>query len=163
MYKNGYKGVSHIRTAEKWAMYPMHLLIMFMINLFFGSMNLFWAVYENHSILSTAISLLYLATWMLYALFMRRRSGDFMIITSIFWLGGLALLALLYTVEQASIILLLLFFSSIHGFTFNLEMTDFWLVLEYCLISLTCYIVVIVVNWISARRYKQNKPEVPFN
>ncbi|WDI02648.1 hypothetical protein PUW25_01135 [Paenibacillus urinalis] len=163
MNKNGYKGVSHIRIAEKWAMYPMHLLIMFMINLFFGTMNLFWAVYEDHSILSTTISLLYLTTWMLYALFMRRCSGDFMILTSIFWLGGLALLALLYTVEQVSIALLLLFFSSIHGFTLKLEMTDLWLVFEYGLISLTCYIVVIAVNWISARRYKQKKPEVPFN
>lgn len=161
--KNLYKGVSHIRIAEKWAMYPMHLLIMFMINLFFGTMNLFWAIYEDHSILSTAVSLLYLTTWMLYALFMRRRSGDFIILTSIFWLGGLALLALLYTVEQVSILLLLLFFSSIHGFTFNLKLTDLSLIIEYCLISLICYIVVIAVNWITARRYKQKKPEVPFN
>ncbi|MCM3786450.1 hypothetical protein M3231_26290 [Neobacillus mesonae] len=149
------KGVSVIRIAEKWAMYPMHLLMMFMTNLFFGTMNLFWSVYDNYSILSTAVSLLYITTWIIYAISMRRRSMDFIILTTVFWLGGLCLIALFNGFESTMIVLVLLFFSSAYGFVHMFSSIPLSEDTVYYVTSFICYLVVIGTSIFCAIKSKQ--------
>lgn len=107
--------------SERWAMYPMHLMFMFMIHFCFGGMNVLWSIsYGENSAGIYVFTALFLLTWLLYSISMRNRWIDFMIITSIYWLGGLALFLLLYTYNQDStttFILLFPFYGTILGFS----------------------------------------------
>lgn len=108
-------------ASERWALYPMHLIFMFLIHFCFGGMNVLWSItYGEYSAGSYVFSALFLFTWLLYSMSMRKRRVDFMILSSIYWLGGLAFFLLFFALHQSSsitFILLFPFYGTLLGFS----------------------------------------------
>lgn len=86
------------KASERWAMYPMHLVFMYLIHFCCGGMNLLWSIiYGEYSIWVSVITAFFFLLWLLYSTSMKKRWIDFMILSSIYWLGGLAVLLYAYT------------------------------------------------------------------
>lgn len=145
-------------ASERWALYPMHLIFMFLIHFCFGGMNVLWSIiYGEYSAGTYVFSALFLFTWLLYAMSMRKRRVDFMILTSIYWLVGLAFFLFFHTFNQSSsitFILLFPFYGSLLGFS------QFFINKPYettglITLNLLCYAIIMLFTLLAARHSKQ--------
>ncbi|WP_454193047.1 hypothetical protein [Paenibacillus sp. Marseille-Q7038] len=145
-------------ASERWALYPMHLIFMFLIHFCFGGMNVLWSIiYGEDSAGTYVFSALFLFTWLLYAMSMRKRRIDFMILTSIYWLGGLAFFLFFYTYYQESsiaFILLFPFYGSLLGFN-NLFINTPYETTGLITLHLFCYAIIILFTLLAGRHSKQ--------
>ncbi|WP_211749769.1 hypothetical protein [Paenibacillus sp. Marseille-Q4541] len=147
-------------TSERWALYPMHLIFMFLIHFSFGIMNLLMSVtYGEHSIWSYIIFILFLQTWYLYSYSVKKRWVDFMIINSIYWLGGLAILFISYEINSSSsisFILLLPFYGTLLGFG-PLFVNTSYETAGLLTSNLLCYVFIMLCTLFVGKRSQQHK------
>ncbi|MBD7970845.1 hypothetical protein [Paenibacillus gallinarum] len=144
--------------SERWALYPMHLCFMFLIHFCFGGMNVLWSItYGEDSAGTYVFSALFLFTWLLYSMSMRNRRVDFMILTSLYWLGGLAFFLFFYTYNQDSsitFILLFPFYGSLLGFSqlfINTSYETTGLITSHLL----CYAMILLFTLFAGRHSKR--------
>lgn len=145
-------------ASERWALYPMHLIFMFLIHFCFGGMNVLWSItYGEHSAGTYIFSALFLLTWLLYSMSMRKRRVDFMILTSIYWLGGLALFLFFHIFNQDSIITFILlfpFYGSLLGFSNSFINTSYETT-GFIAVNLLCYAIILLFTLLAGRHSKR--------
>lgn len=145
-------------ASERWALYPMHLIFMFLIHFCFGGMNVLWfIIYGEYSAGVYVFSALFLLTWLVYSMSMRKHWVDFMILSSVHWLGGLAFFLFFYALNHSSsitFILLFPFYGSLLGLSKLFINTSFETT-GLITLNLICYAIIMLFTLLAGRRSQQ--------